>query len=681
MADREITPRQKQFIIENKNTHTPEELARHLNLTVKEVNNVIDSYIEPEVEEEAVDIVPTFIKSDTAKIFVALLAITAMAFFYWFGFYFRMMPERKLDNIMLDYDYAFHLRMTESVLHTGAIPEMDEMAWYPEGKPVRQLLPVFLYYLGAGFHAVAQHITDFTVQDSIIWFYGLFCPLIIFPIFMLLRHITRRNDIALIGAGLAALMPANLVRTLCTRYRYEGPGVIFLFINMYFFMKAVETKSRSRFYIYTITSTFFMMLSIGTWRVSLLFPTVYCIVFLILFLLRRTNAHFLGAFSFQSLGVVLCSLFYTFLRSQNYIFSHNALLITGLGIVAALTKWWQHDRDDAYVKVKPKLLLIPLAMVAIIPLFHLSTGYESFLNVLVLKIRFMVKKFRVTGISNILFMNTAELSSVSPLDFFKWDLCSWAAVFIAYYPVSLFFLKRKDEKLSFGELLISVFFFIVLFLSLLFYRNKVLLAPFTALVGGLSIWRTFNFLRRVKFHNPIAIGIYIATVIVLVGTGLNTANYISKLRVSMRAHLQDALINLDKINAQRLPVLSYWSYGYVVQTYAQSPTYLDGLLESPLVHERLVEVSNLLLQNDEEKFYNFCKDHGLGVMFVDKYNSRTQLYALYAEKNYFQYFDQQGRPTDFGKDTIRSRSIYNPNSLKHFKLAYYNPRFNIYFIE
>ncbi|MEW6536072.1 MAG: STT3 domain-containing protein [Candidatus Auribacterota bacterium] len=682
MAGRQISEKQKQFILENASRLSVDELAKHLNLNAKDVLSVLNETQQTTKTELVEYPAPQYIVSLRnilcSKVILYPLLAFGMLMLFFFGYYWRMHPERTLESIMLDYDYAFHLRMTESILETGTVPETDPMGWYPDGKPVRELLPVFLYHLGAIFH---KHTTSFTgrsVQDSIMLFYGIFCSLCIIPIFLLLKQITKRYDIAFIGTALAAVMPANIVRTFCTRYRYEGPGVIFLLFNMFFFMKAVEARSRKSTLIYGAVASIFMMLAVGTWRVSLLFPTLYCCVFIVVIILRRVNTQFLAVFSLQSLGVVFCALFYTYLNSQNYIFSHNAMLITGLGITALCTQWW---KKEGVIRVEPVFFLIPLAMVLIVPMLHLSSGYESFFKVLLLKIRFSIQKFQVTGIENILFMNTAELSSVKPLDLFKWDMCSWGAIFIIFYPITLLIMRDKNKKVPFGEILILVFFSIIIFLTLLFYRNKVLLSPFVGLAGALSVHRTLLFIRRFRNWPAVAGIAFLAATVIIAGSGWRTGKYISVLRVSMRSYLEPTIINLEKINKDRVPVLAYWSYGYVIQTYAHSPTFLDGLLESPVVHGRLVEMSNLLLQNDEELFYQFCKKYGMGIMMVDKYDSRTQLYTLYAEKPYFQYFQRGGRPTEFGKNCIRSKTIFDPKSLKHFKLVYMNPRFNIFIIE
>ncbi len=676
MAKREISPRQKQYILDNCNEKSAYELAKHLGVPLGEVNRLIYVYKKSQQVQNQ-ESGPVFQVPEMNKYLKNSLYTIGLLVLFLIGFYFRMYPAIKQDHFMLDYDYAFHLRMTESVVEHGAVPKIDTYAWYPDGKEVRKLLPVILYYLGAGFHIINRLFRETTVQDSIVLFYGLLCSFTMLGIFFLLREVTKKNHIAFIGATLAALMPANVVRTFCTRFRYEGPGVIFLIINMIFFTKALNAKSDKKFYAYSIISSVFMMLSIGTWRVSLLFPTLYCIVFLLLIVLRRTDVRFLGAFSIQCAGVALSALIYTFLSSQNYIFSHNSMLVIGLGITAMGTQWW---RKKGMLRTDPLLLLIPLGLVLIVPMFHLSSGYESFLKVLVLKIRFGIQKFRIRGIENILFMNTAELSSVALWKFFKWDLCSWSAIFIFYYPITLIFFRAKKEKAPVGEILIALFFVIIFFLTMLFYRNKVLLSLFVALVGALSVDRTIRFFQRNRYPFSYHVAVYVAVAVLAVGTGWRTNTYIHMLRVEMRVYLEDALVKLEKINKKRMPVVSYWSYGYTIQTYAKSPTYLDGLLESPLVHKRLVEMSKLLLQNDENKFYEFCKKYGMGVYFVDKFSSRTQLYAMYAEDNYYKYFERSGKPTKWGRNCIRAKSIYDPKSFEKFRLVYSSPRFNIFIV-
>ncbi len=670
---RDISPRQKQYILDNISKKTPDEIAKHLNISVKNVNDLLNS--QPAESISPAEELPPMKTIKPHKFITYTLLILGFTALFAFGFVSRMYPHYSQKNYMLDYDYAFHLRMTQSVVDTGKVPELDKLAWYPEGKKVPELLPVILYYLGAGFHYIYNLFKESTAQESIVVFYGIFCSLTMLVVFFLLMTITGKKYISFIGASLAALMPAHLVRTLCTRYRYEGPGILFLLVNITFFIKALETKSNKKFYLYSILASIFMALSVGTWRISLLFPTLYCIVFILLLIMKRTDAKFLGAFSIQAGLLIFCFFYFRFLRSQNYIFSHNALLITGLAITASLTKWW---KKKGIVKVDPVYLLMPFFMVAVIPIFHLSSGYESFLSVLVLKIRLAFYDFKITGIENILFLNTAELASIKPIKFFGWDICSFGAIFIILYPISLIFFRDKTKQVSIGEKIVSVFFFTIVLLSVLFYRNKVILSLFTAIVGAISVDRTISFFKKFHWRDK-AIPIFLVGVCVItIGSGFKTNTYLKRLRVKMRPHLHSALLNFKRLNTKGEPSLSYWSYGYEIQTYVNAPSYLDGLLESKLVHERLVEMSRLYLKNSEEDFYNFCKKYGLKWFLVDKYSSRTKLYSMYAEYPYYALFDRSGRPTKRGKNTIRAKTTFNPRSLKKFKLLYSNKRFNIF---
>ncbi len=679
MTSQKISQRQQQYIIDNYPEKSIKELAKHLNLSEKDIQYVIDNKqtstsLVNESKTPQTITVPRWLK-------YSLISIGLIALFIY-GFYFRMYPAFKQDFFLLDYDYGFHLRMTEEVLRTGHIPAMDNLAWYPDGKPVVDLLPVILYYLGAGFFLIYKHFSSGSVQDAIVLFYSIMGALTMIAVYFLVKTLEKKDYIAFIGAALAAVMPAHLVRTFCTRYRYEGPGLLFLLINMTFFIKALQSKSKKQFYIYSIASALFMLLSVGTWRVSLLFPTLYCIAFILLIILKRTDWRLMGAYMIQSIAVACSALGFRFLFSQNYIFSHNALLIIGLGIVAAMTKWWKKTDQDR-IQIDYSTFLIPAAMVFIIPLFHLASGYESFIKILMLKIAIMFKKFKVTGIENILFLNTAELSSTSFFKLFKWDICSWGAIFIVIYPVSLIFFRKKHEKMSKGEFIMSVFFFTIFILTLLFYRNKVLLSIFVAIAGAISVNRTITFFNRFPWRKEGIVTMLIFTTAIILGSAWKGGTYVTMVRVEMRPYLQETLLKFDEINKDRLPTLSYWSYGYAIQRYAHCPTYLDGLLESPRVHERLVEMSQLLFEEDESVFYEFCQKYGMKYFVVDADASRTQLYALYAEYPYGKYYQydyarRQEKPTSYGDNIMRTRFCMNPQSLTKFKLLYHNPRFRVY---
>jgi len=672
MSDKQLSERQKQYLLENYKTKPVEFLAKHLGLNIKETERIIaDFELKSDLHKSQSIVSKVLMPIKINKYLKFSLILAGLIILFCFGYYWRMYPLKQHPGTMLDYDYAFHLRMTEEILKTGSVPAIDKLAWYPEGKPIPENLPVILYYLGAGFYNIYKLFSNGSVEKSVELFYAILCALTMIPIYLILRKITGKDYIAFIGAALAAVMPGHLVRTLATRYRYEGPGVLFLLFNIYFFIKAVDEKNVKKFYAYSVISALFMILAVGTWRISLLFPTLYCIIFFLIVILKRADRKIIVPFSFLFCGLALSFVHFDFLSSQRYIFSHNGMLITGLAISTLLTKWWKKEENFQF---DPFLLFVPFVLVLFVPMLHLSTGYESFLKVLFLKLGFG----EVTGIENILFINTAELSSVPFKDMFKWDMCSWGGIFILLYPVSLIFFRAKKEKMSIGELVVAVFFISIFFLTLMFYRNKVLFSLFVALAGAIFVNRTINFFKDSTLRLHATVVMLILSVVLITGSAWRTGLYMTKLRLDLRPQLEDALLKLEKLNPERLPVIGYWSYGYVIQTYAQSPTFLDGLLESKLVHKRLVEMSQLLLQDDEEKFYQFCKKYGMGIFFVDKYVSRTQLYVLYAEYDYLSLFEPNGIPTEKGKGTIRARSIYLPDTLKRFKLLYSNQRFNIY---
>ena len=74
-------------------------------------------------------------------------------------FSLRMKPDARHD-VELQLDAAFNYRMTYELVNHGAVPALDTLSTYPEGKPVTALLPTGLYSACAAFSKVLNLFTS-----------------------------------------------------------------------------------------------------------------------------------------------------------------------------------------------------------------------------------------------------------------------------------------------------------------------------------------------------------------------------------------------------------------------------------------------------------------------------------------------------------------------------------------
>src|SRR5262249_9430541 len=92
------------------------------------------------------------------------------------------------------------------------------------------------------------------------------------------------------------------------------------------------------------------------------------------------------------------------------------------------------------------------------------------------------------------------------------------------------------------------------------------------------------------------------------------------LAITRRSRLDAGLLAaLDTLRArtpENATVLSLWEEGYVIQARAGRRTLVDGLLESPVVKRRVVEIDGALMQASPDSLAAVCRREGAGWLLV-----------------------------------------------------------------
>jgi hypothetical protein len=180
--------------------------------------------------------------------------------------------------------------------------------------------------------------------------------------------------------------------------------------------------------------------------------------------------------------------------------------------------------------------------------------------------------------------------------------------------------------------------------TLLFERNKVLLAPFAAVAcGGLaaSLFAAARGRpasgagassggaprsgRPTTATRPLAWALAMLFLSCAAVTVWHAAMLAASRRPALHPGLDDALAFLRDRTPQGAIVMTPWEHGYEVQTYARRATVMDGLIESAENQRRIVAFAEAAMSSAPDSLAALCARHRARWLLVPP---STQLHGL-----------------------------------------------------
>src|SRR5439155_11046267 len=167
-------------------------------------------------------------------------------------------------------------------------------------------------------------------------------------------------------------------------------------------------------------------------------------------------------------------------------------------------------------------------------------------------------------------------------------------------------------------------------LALAFSRNKVLLAPWVAVVcamAGAELWAPRSLAAAGPPRSRAGAGsktvaraglmaLRIAFVLCAVATAATGALLAESRRAAYDRDLSEALAFLRQHTAAGAAVAAPWWYGYETQAVAERPTVTDGLLESRENQRRILELFAAWVARDPAPLRQFCARYRVRYVLV-----------------------------------------------------------------
>lgn len=529
----------------------------------------------------------------------------------------RILPAK--DTIVeFKFDRAFNYRMTTYAINLGEIPVKDPLSTYPEGKIIRNFLPLGMYYMCSTFVKTLRFFTNIDTGRLVLWFCALFGSLIFIPVYFISFEIYCSRPIAYVTAFLSSIVPAYLHRTLCYWYRYEIVGAPILFFSLFFFMKIFGASDTRKTLKFSILSVLFLVLAFSVWRLSILFLIAYIIAFVYILILKGKIA------------------------KDRWL---------ALGVIVGLS----------------------LIFIKIIPGFTgkgLFKSYGDFpIGVLQIILHNLGIKQNFSDFTRLIVANR-ELQGVTLPQLFNMKFLSYSGVFVFAYIVLYF----KNKSRTAQKDILTVFLIFFLALTLLFLRNKIFLGPLTAIALGASL----DFVLKNKQKLKIILHLLVAIVLIKTSFDAWKLSTTRKMGTKLNVNLKEALITINETTPKNSVILCYWSDGYVIQTYTSKPTLTDGLLESPEITKRIISLSKIYYLGTEEELSKYCKRFGATYLLVPY--GRKKSYAAYSGVDINDYFKKDG-PTKKGEKTLLYKLLYRIEEVKKFSFMYSNEDYVLYNVK
>jgi hypothetical protein len=526
----------------------------------------------------------------------------------------RLLPGLLDPGIEIQSDGAYHARLVAEVARAHALPAHDELSNAPFGRDVAALLPAGLYQVGAAFHRAADALEPPRRADSgdearrldrhLRWLMALAGALTVLPVYFAARALGAGASGALLAAALLALLPAHLHRTFDYWVRYDALGALLIATHWALLLRALgHPRGRGAWSVLAAIAGF---AALATWRVALIVPVLEAVFVLGWVAWRGADRALAMATVPSALAAFGAGLALRYLAVTAYAATWPSLLVLASALAAALALWKPIGRR---APARAAVVLAVAGAAILIGARH-AAPYESIGRLLAA---------RVAGHAGdpitALMLNVEELFALPPLYLFApQQLFASGLVLIA---APFLFWPRRGPRApalapagtpSAGPMrppspapaLFAWLLVAFAALTLLFYRDKVLLAPLVAILVGCA-WSAST--TRPRAWRALIAACALATAVA--GVWLAATRH-SRLDPDLAATL-DFVREHTPAGAR---VVSAWEYGYDVQRRASRATLVDGLLESAQNQRDIVALDAAFMARGPDSLAALCRARG-----------------------------------------------------------------------
>lgn len=582
---------------------------------------------------------------------------------------------------------AFQYRYAKLVAQGQSLPELDKRAEHPDGLLLKRDMTLFMEPLCGWLYRIAFS-SRIPFHLFAIWFVAAASSITIFPVFFLVRSLTKSNAFSAIAAAYYALNPSSYSRAIGT-FEYENFALPIFFVGVAALYEATygtttEKPSRSR--VWTVLAIFSLLTAIVSWHFAafLIFGLLFILSAHMIYLGSRPDAP--SGIKEYPLLAVGCSLAVAFiaipdLREKMLPFSWVAATIYGYWLYAFIRRlvpgtsngWrglsvymiavaamigfchWLNPRPEMYSHVssllasKLKFFFIKPSNPALLPFEARTLWIESLKSPMVGEIAwFCIPAIMITPL--LLLMYWRRIHGTNDRN----ELQALGLQFACLMGLFSLGLYMTIERLS----VVFAFFLAVLLgagLNTLYSRNRMIALSIAIVLLGIEGAKAYNWdsaspnaavIRRLLAMKP----------------GLPLINFADELSLARWIKLST---NEDD------PILAAYQTSPLILTWTGRPIILHPKFESATLRRRFEHFLESLY-GSEDDFHRFAVQHGAK-------------YVVYQVDLMFQTTDDSYR-FQANRLTVPSNSAatkfhFFPDSLTRFDLVYQNPTFRVFRIR
>ncbi len=218
----------------------------------------------------------------------------------------RVLPTIRFGVHLTADDPLLHYRVTKALLETGSIPHYDPLSWFPWSFDPTKILPPLHYYTGAAIYLLASLFGFKDLYTVVVYIPAFFSPLVVIPLYFLAKELWGRAA-AITSAFAIALSWAYASRSLAGFYRHEQFAIPILMASLYFTVKALRSEEMWKVVLYSGLSGIFLVYASGLWAAFRLLYDGYALFLIILLLLNRLSVKELLSLGLPPLYVLIAS--------------------------------------------------------------------------------------------------------------------------------------------------------------------------------------------------------------------------------------------------------------------------------------------------------------------------------------------------------------------------------------
>lgn len=621
---------------------------------------------------------------------ISLLEASSLGLILALAIIFRIMPIKYGAYFSTEADTVFQYRVADYVVRNGYSAWFtwnDTLSWYPYGRDIPHTSFPGLPFSAAVVYSLLVSLGfNFSLYDVCIFFPILMAFLTCLCIYLLGRDLGGRS-VGLLASFMMAVGPAFILRTYLGFFDTENIGIFSTVAMSLFFLRSIEReKPLLNKVLYSVAAGLSLSYFHASWGAS-----KYAVGLLALFMASMLFFNLYERRHLLSYGVVLAvsSIIAMMIPIHGIGFLYSAENVAAFGLFILLFIYEAiRDRMSGW-----KAMLISGIMVA-----SLAIG------VLILESRGLIPPLAHKFLSVLdpsqraaspLFESVAEHKKATWTTFFEnFGITLPLALFGTYLA-----LRKREEKLIYGSLLfLSALYFtgslirLVLILSIPVslmgaYGMKELLSPFLV-KGSRQVKRRLR--RRLGVSREmglIFVAAISASILPMVWEAASLANSPMNIGVTVPVKMggrypQDwlqALVWMRDNLPEDSIVVSWWDYGYWIQTFSNKRTLADG---STLNGEQIGRIGRIMMLNQSEAL-KILKDYNathILVYYTFNPSNPSQEWPLGDNAKWYwmvrigglnltEYVEEGRYTAKFYKSTIYNLMRMSADP-EHFKLVY-----------